>query len=193
MAEDKREPLKDSNRLTASMANWEGTTTEQVKAKSGIRDEGVKRFKAIMDTQTEIDAKAQETSVFVRRTPAVVTPPAETPTQTENFPATTTSTEVPATAPSWLKREQARLTPKYVETALGQGPVTPAPDYREQVAQRGVGQMVETKTQAAPTPAPAVEQVAAKQSIAQGQEIKRRWTDRIPFLKILRGEAKPNG
>ena len=175
------------------MANWEGTTPEAVKAKSGIRDEGVRRFNAIMDTQKEKDPKAQPPSVFVRITPAPVPPPAETPSQTETFPTTATSTEAPATAPSWLKREQTRLAPKYVETAVRQGPVRPAPDYREQVAQRGIGQVVETKTQPPATPAPALEQVAAKQSISRGQEIKRRWYDRIPFLRILRGEGKANG
>jgi hypothetical protein len=35
--------------------------------------------------------------------------------------------------------------------------------------------------------------VAAQQSVQQGQEIKKRWYDKIPFLNILRGERKPAG
>lgn len=52
--------------------------------------------------------------------------------------------------PAWLKREQARLEPKKVKHVIETGPLQPTPSYREKI-----------------------ETIALKQSIKQGQEIRK--------------------
>ncbi len=75
----------------------------------------------------------------------------------------------PAAAP-WIKKEQPRMVGGTQEAAVRQVGVAPA-----------------TKPSL-----PTREEVAAKQSLEQGQQIKRRWYERIPFLRALRGEKSPS-
>jgi len=89
--------------------------------------------------------------------------PAETPE-----PVKIASQEVAPAAAPWIKKEQARMVSGTQRAAVGVGA---APQARP--------------------PLPTTEQVAAKQSIEKGQQIKKRWLDRIPFLRILRGERNP--
>lgn len=113
--------------------------------------------------------------------------PEETPMEPVSIPS---QEPAPAAAP-WIKQEQERMVKGTHKEAAGQAGQKPTPSIREQRAQRAIEQLIETKTKAPIPPPSSSEQVAAAQSVRQGQEIRKHWYDRIPFLKILRGERRP--
>jgi hypothetical protein len=109
-----------------------------------------------------------KTILRTQENPSEFTPPPATakPEKPPTPSVTIPSQEVAPAAAPWIKKEQGRMTQGTQATAIKQ-----------------TGPLPEGKA-----PLPTSEQVAAQQSIAQGQEIKKRWIDRIPFLKIIGGK-----
>lgn len=128
-----------------------------------------KEFSVLEEEQHQAEQNAPWTERVLAENRAQRQAEAPQPPAEPLEPVKIASQEVPLAAPAWTVKEKERM-------------VTGA----QRAAVRQVG-----ATPPARAPLPTTEQVAAKQSIEQGQKIKKSWLDRIPFLKVLRGEKSP--
>ena len=202
--EIKRELTEEARKLnTMAMAGTEETSeTQQPQVQSPYgpptpekvqaRQEGVNRFKKIMEAQKEVKvAKSGASQPKPLETKTVASAPSSEPTPPPAPKTPASTAEEPGDArPFWLRKQAQVVEQEKNQAAVGQIGQKKTPSIAEQRAQRAVEQLIETKTQPPPAPLPTTEQVAAQQSVQKGQEIKKRWSDRIPFLNILRGKRQ---